>query len=125
MYGHIFSFFVIWFKFLSTKFKSSKSLSVIFQHYYRMLSSLHILAAFFRNATQDPLLNQLSSLLSFQQRILFAAKNWKRITSGSGRIIFEYTPDSVLKLAQNRINKSKFRLKCRRYCQTNFLGNYK
>jgi hypothetical protein len=53
------------------------------------------------SASIDPGLEQLSKIPSFAGRARFCEQNFKRITSGSGRIIFEYDPNHVIKLARN------------------------
>jgi hypothetical protein len=67
-----------------------------------MLSKLDQLSKIFKLAViSDIKLQQLSILPSFNQRVKFAKANWPKITSGSSREIFEYSPDKILKLAKN------------------------
>jgi len=67
-----------------------------------MLSKLSFLSKIFKFAViSDTKLQQLSSIPSFSKQIKYASLNWLRLTSGSSRVIFDYSPDYVLKLAKN------------------------
>jgi hypothetical protein len=49
----------------------------------------------------DPKLEQLSQAPSFAARVRLAITMFPRLTSGSARVIFDYNPGYVLKLAKN------------------------
>jgi hypothetical protein len=53
-------------------------------------------------ATNDPRLSEISKLNSFNAKIKFCTENFKRLASGSSRVIFEYNQDLVIKLAKNQ-----------------------
>ena len=65
-----------------------------------MLSHIDKLSKLYVIAT-DQRLQQLSEIKSFTKRIAFAASNWPRLTSGSARVIFDYAPGLILKVAKN------------------------
>lgn len=65
-----------------------------------MLSHIDKLSKLYVIAT-DQRLQQLSELKSFSKRITFAASNWPRLASGSARVIFDYAPGLILKVAKN------------------------
>jgi hypothetical protein len=52
-------------------------------------------------AELDPRLQELDKIRSFKGRLDFCKKNFKYIGAGSSRVVFEYTSDSVIKLAKN------------------------
>jgi len=67
-----------------------------------MLLKLEQLSKIFKLAViSDPKLQHLSILPSFSQKIKYASENWQKLSSGSGRVVFLYDSDKVLKLAKN------------------------
>lgn len=53
------------------------------------------------NVLGDEKLKELSKIESFTKRIEFAKNNFKHLSSGSSRIVYDYKPGLILKLAKN------------------------
>jgi hypothetical protein len=65
-----------------------------------MLDNISKLSKLYAIAS-DQRLQQLSEIKSFAKRIAFATSNWPRLASGSARVIFDYAPGLILKVAKN------------------------
>ncbi len=49
----------------------------------------------------NPLLKELSSFKSFDDRVDFASDNFDKVGEGSSRIVFKFSDDKVIKIAKN------------------------
>lgn len=68
----------------------------------------------------DERLTTLNSLQSFSARIKFCNENFKRLTSGSARIIYEYSSEYILKLAKNPKGQAQNRTEADKFLQQHY-----
>lgn len=68
----------------------------------------------------DSRLAELSALPNFAARMRFCNENFQRLTSGSARIIYEYSPEYVLKLAKNPKGQAQNRTESDGFLQSNY-----
>jgi hypothetical protein len=68
----------------------------------------------------DPVLKQLSDLKSFDERVEFADKRWKKLGEGSSRTVFEINQFLIIKIAHNEKgisqNENEMKLDLQRPC---------